>query len=91
METDLDWYVADGLGSNNSGTIGAWALKSARLLSELYRVPIAVLNGAVGGTAISYHLRDDVRWSDGEPFSSRDVIATYGLFVNDEVRTPWRA
>ena len=66
VENDLNWYVADGLGSNGSGTIGAWALKTARLLSELYQVPIAVLNGAVGGTAISYHLRDDAQPVDLE-------------------------
>ena len=43
------------------------------------------------GLEVSYHLRDDVVWSDGEPFSSRDVIATYQLFIDDEVRTPWRS
>lgn len=43
------------------------------------------------GLSVSYHLRDDVRWSDGVGFTSRDVIATYELFTNDDVPTPWRS
>ena len=43
------------------------------------------------GLQVSYHLRDDVRWSDGESFSSRDVVATYELFINEETPTPWRS
>lgn len=40
---------------------------------------------------VTYHLRDDVRWSDGVAFTGRDVVATYELFVNEEVPTPWRS
>ncbi|MGP9539933.1 ABC transporter substrate-binding protein [Brachybacterium sp. AOP43-C2-M15] len=30
------------------------------------------------GTEVTYHLRQDVTWSDGEPFTSRDVLFTLG-------------
>jgi peptide/nickel transport system substrate-binding protein len=43
------------------------------------------------GKQLSYHLRTDYRWSDGEPFSAADVVATYELFTDDEVPTPWRS
>jgi len=59
VANDLDWYLAEGEAGNDSGTVGSWALRMAQLLSERFGVPIALLNGAVGGTAISYHLRDD--------------------------------
>jgi peptide/nickel transport system substrate-binding protein len=43
------------------------------------------------GLQLTYHLHSGLRWSDGEPFSSDDVVATYELFTNDEVPTPWRS
>lgn len=43
------------------------------------------------GLTLTYHLRDDVRWSDGEPFTSRDVLVTYELFTNPDVPTPRRS
>jgi peptide/nickel transport system substrate-binding protein len=43
------------------------------------------------GLEVTYHLRSDVEWSDGERFSSRDVLETWRLFTNDEVPTPWRS
>jgi peptide/nickel transport system substrate-binding protein len=30
------------------------------------------------GTEVTYHLRKDVTWSDGEPFTSKDVLFTLG-------------
>ena len=30
------------------------------------------------GMEVTYHLRKDVKWSDGEPFTSRDVLFTLG-------------
>lgn len=59
VAADMSWYVADGEGFNDSATVGSWGLRMAQLLSQTFQVPIALLNGAVGGTAINYHLRDD--------------------------------
>jgi peptide/nickel transport system substrate-binding protein len=41
-------------------------------------------------TAITVHLRDGVTWSDGEPFTSADVLFTYDLLANNPAMT-WAA
>ncbi|HXF61190.1 MAG TPA: ABC transporter substrate-binding protein [Caldilineaceae bacterium] len=41
-------------------------------------------------TAITVHLRDGVKWSDGEPFTSDDVVFTYDLLMNNPGMT-WAA
>lgn len=34
---------------------------------------------AADGLSITFHLRDGVKWSDGEPFTARDVATTFAL------------
>lgn len=34
------------------------------------------------GTTWTFHLRDDVLWSDGEPFTSEDVLFSYNVYAN---------
>lgn len=41
-------------------------------------------------TAITVYLRDGVTWSDGEPFTSADVVFTYELLANNPAMT-WAA
>lgn len=43
------------------------------------------------GLGLTYHLRDDVRWSDGEALTARDVVATYALNVHPDVPSPRRS
>ena len=38
------------------------------------------------GTKFTLHLRKDVKWHDGMPFTSKDVIYSYGLYSGD---APW--
>lgn len=38
---------------------------------------------------VVFNLRHDVRWHDGEPFSSRDVLFTYHLINDPSVVTPY--
>lgn len=40
---------------------------------------------------LTFHLRSDVKWSDGAPFVARDVLATYRLFTDERVPTPRRS
>ncbi len=42
-----------------------------------------------GGLEILFHLRKDVRWHDGEPFTSADVKYTYDRLVDPQVKTPY--
>ena len=34
------------------------------------------------GTTWTFHLRSDVKWSDGEPFTADDVVFTYTMYAN---------
>lgn len=42
-----------------------------------------------GGKAITFHLRKGVEWSDGQPFTSADVLFTYQVLVDSNTRTPF--
>lgn len=37
------------------------------------------------GTTYTFHLRKGLKWSDGKPFSSKDVLFTYQLLVNPKI------
>ena len=41
------------------------------------------------GLEITFHLRKDVRWHDGAPFTSKDVAFTYKKLVDPSVKTPY--
>ena len=55
--TDTFWYKANGDGYYNSGCVGQWALVMARRLLDSFGIPIALMNGAVGGTSVTAHQR----------------------------------
>jgi len=43
------------------------------------------------GLTITFHLREGINWSDGEPFTVDDVLFTYNdLILNDDVETDSR-
>jgi peptide/nickel transport system substrate-binding protein len=39
---------------------------------------------------LTFRLRDDVRWHDGTPFTSADVLFTHATMVNPKTPTPYR-
>ena len=41
------------------------------------------------GLVIIFHLRRDVRWHDGEPFTAHDVEFTYKKLIDPTVKTPY--
>lgn len=45
-------------------------------------------NGGVAadGTSVTWKLKKDIKWSDGEPFTADDVLFTYELVTNPEVK-----
>lgn len=85
-KTDLAWYVANGKGSHGSGCIGAWGLRMARLLVDTYQVPVAVLNGAVGATPISWHQRVDANPEDLGTIYGRLLYRARQSGLQDHVR-----
>jgi peptide/nickel transport system substrate-binding protein len=40
-------------------------------------------------TTLEFKLRDDVRWSDGEKFSAKDVVFTYATIISPDIYTPY--
>lgn len=42
-----------------------------------------------GGLAIIFHLRRNVRWHDGKPFTASDVEFTYRKLIDPSVKTPY--
>lgn len=43
------------------------------------------------GLTITFHLRQGLSWSDGEPFTADDVVFTFnGVIFNEDVRTDYR-
>ncbi|MDA8157550.1 MAG: peptide-binding protein [Actinomycetota bacterium] len=42
-----------------------------------------------GGLVIIFHLRKNVRWQDGVPFTADDVVFTYQEVTNPKVPTPY--
>lgn len=67
-------------GSPNYGeySIGAWGMMVAKRLLEGYHIPICIINGAAGGTPISYHLPNPANRYDtsGDVFSN--IHKVYG-------------
>jgi hypothetical protein len=62
---DRGWYVASaGGGRNSSGSVGKWELRMADLLVRRHHVPVAVVNGAHSGEAISWFGPDHVQPGD---------------------------
>ena len=50
-------------------------------------------NGGVAadGTSVTWKLRQDVKWADGEPFTAADVVFTYNYIRNPDVQATSRS
>ncbi len=57
-----------------------------RLVPGIAREVPTVANGGISadGLTITYHLRPNVHWHDGAPFTSRDVAFTYDAIMNKD-------
>ncbi len=73
-QNTVAWYTAAGNGSAGPGGIGQWAIRMANVLSQAHEVPIAVVNGSLGGQPISYFQRND-----DDPL---DLATNYGRLLH---------
>ena len=83
---DQQWHLADALLANDSGTIGAWGLRSAWLLVERYKMPIAILNGSVGGTPLYQHRRNMAAPEDLNTIYGRLLYRTRQAGLDQNIR-----
>ncbi|MFM9945767.1 MAG: sialate O-acetylesterase [Bacteroidia bacterium] len=59
VAADTNWYVANGDGYYGQGTVGQWGLILARQIMDSIKIPIGIINNAVGGTPITYHKKNN--------------------------------
>jgi hypothetical protein len=63
---DRVWHYATGDVTNQSGSVGQWAIRMGRRIVDTYKVPVALVNGAHGGRPISFFQRNDANPDDLE-------------------------
>jgi hypothetical protein len=71
---DRTWYVANGNTANAAGSVGQWAARLGRRIVDDAGVPVAILNGALGGQPIGYFQRNDA--------DPGDLSTNYGRLLN---------
>ncbi len=61
-----------------------------RIIPDLATVVPSIANGGVSsdGRTITYHLRRDARWQDGQPVTSADVAFTFSKIMDPNVNAP---
>lgn len=74
--SEVQARVLESLLSMNSDT-----LKYEGLLAKTWQV-------SEDGLTITFQLRDDVVFSDGEPFDSSDVVFTFNFIMNEKIKAP---
>lgn len=80
------WYPAQGNGSSAAGGIGQWAIRMANVLSTAHEVPIAVINGSLGGQPIGYFERNDEDPADLATNYGRLLYRMQAAGLDDDVR-----
>lgn len=56
VQTDTLWYLAQGNSGQSSASVGVWALRLMRSLSDSLQIPVAVINGSRNGSSILVNL-----------------------------------
>jgi peptide/nickel transport system substrate-binding protein len=89
--TILNPHLSTGLKDSEAARITLEPLATFNPDSQL--IPIlaksipTLENGGVSpdGLSVTWHLREELKWSDGEPFTADDVVFTYQFITNPEV------
>ncbi|MEM7309250.1 MAG: sialate O-acetylesterase [Planctomycetota bacterium] len=83
---DAHWDVAEGLVPHAHATVGQWALRMAERLHEEQGVPVAVLSGAVEGTSVALHQRNDANPADPTGLYGRLLGRARAAGIDQSVR-----
>ncbi len=96
-EVEDTLVLAGGRGAGNANVVygkvtddgDAWRVvpaSPAHALAGERRVPKAEVESVERASVYTFHLRDDVRWHDGEAFDADDVLFTWRAYHNPAVR-----
>jgi hypothetical protein len=66
--------------------IGAWGMVLAENLVEKYRIPVCIMNGAVGGTRIDQHQRNEANHNDPATIYGRLLTRIEGARLTHGIR-----
>ncbi|HTF90299.1 MAG TPA: sialate O-acetylesterase [Planctomycetota bacterium] len=83
---DLHWDMAEGEDIYSHASVGAWGLRLGSLLEQNYGMPIALINGAVGGSSIAILQRDNRDPSNLRTHYGRLLYRARAAGVQDSVR-----
>jgi hypothetical protein len=83
---DLHWDVATSIFPHGHCTIGQWSLRMAEILMDGAQIPVAVINGGVEGSAIQYHLRNDLNPTDPAGIYGRLLYRAQNAGVDQQVK-----
>ena len=63
--------------------------KDSKLIPFLAAEAPSLENGQVAadGTSVTWKLKQDIKWADGEPFTADDVLFTYQYIINPDVKS----
>ena len=73
VASDTNWYKADAENAYVQGGIGQWPLVIAKSILDSFNMPVCIINGAVGGTAITQHT--------STPGNPEDLNSIYGRLL----------
>jgi peptide/nickel transport system substrate-binding protein len=91
--TTLNPHFADGIKDQEASRITYEPLASfdrdGKMVPFLAAEVPTLENGEVAadGKSVTWKLRRDVKWSDGQPFTSKDVVFTYNFITNPDVKS----
>ncbi len=74
-----------------SGTIAGWVFNSLITYDKDGKIKneLAESYEFLDDTTLIFHLRKDIKWHDGVPFSAKDVVFTYKTIISPKIFTPY--
>ena len=83
---NTSFHLANGQAAYGSAAVGQWGLRLANRIKDAQSLPILVINGAVGGTAVSQHQRNNANPSDTSTIYGRLLWRAQAAQVQASVR-----
>ncbi len=80
------WCVALYRAPENKGTVGYWGLELARRLMNESKMPICIINGAVGGSRVDQHQRNPAKHTDQTTIYGRLLSRIEGARLTHGIR-----